>query len=113
MKEVARLYKEVQRQVLGKAENKKRRERVLDAVRFVAQQIREHGDEAWARRTDRWNQAYPERRYKDYRKLRQAFERFVHPTYYRPKWKPHRPSPYQAWRDKRRRAEEARRQQYR
>jgi hypothetical protein len=110
-REVARLYKAVQKQVLGKAENKKTSDHVLDAVRFVAQQIREHGDESWSRRVERWNRAHPEQRYKDFRGLRQAFERFVHPTYHRPKWRSYRPSSYQAWREQRRRAENARRQQ--
>jgi hypothetical protein len=99
--EVVRIYRDIQRQVLG-GDNRRLHDRTLDAVRFVTQQIREHGEESWSRRLSRWNRERPKWRYASFRGLRQVFERFVHPHYEAPKYAPYEPTPYQTWRNKRR-----------
>jgi hypothetical protein len=84
-KDVERVYRDVQRQVLG-GDNRKRDERTLDAVRFVARRIRGTGNESWAELTQRWNrtQTNPQRRYKSRGALHQAFKRFVRTVYHQP-----------------------------
>jgi hypothetical protein len=72
----------------------------LDAVLFLAQQIREHGAEVWSKRVERWNEAHPGRRYKSFRELRQVYERFLHPSYEAPKYEPYKREPWQVERDK-------------
>jgi hypothetical protein len=69
-------------------------------VLFVAQQIRDHGAEAWSKRVERWNEAHPGRLYKSYRELRQVYERFLHPSYEAPKYEPYKREPWQIERDK-------------
>ncbi len=98
-KDVERVYRDVQRQVLG-GDNRKKANRTLEAVLFVAQQIKEHGAEAWSKRVERWNEAHPGRRYKSFRELRQVYERFLHPTYKAPKYEPYKREPWQVERDK-------------
>ena len=79
--EVEQVFRNVQRQILG-GDNRPSEERVLAAVRFVAQQIMEHGQERWRKRWERWNERYaPAWRYKHHRQLRQAFVRFIRPDY--------------------------------
>jgi hypothetical protein len=98
-KDLERVYRDVQRQVLG-GDNRKKANRTLDAVLFVAQQIRERGAEAWSKRVERWNEAHPGRRYKSFRELRQVYERFLHPSYEAPKYEPYKREPWQVERDK-------------
>lgn len=97
-KDVERVYRDVQRQVLG-GDNRKKANSTLEAVLFVARQIREHGAEAWSKRVERWNEAQPGRRYKSFRELRQVYERFVHPSYKAPKYEPSKREPWQVERD--------------
>jgi hypothetical protein len=101
-KDVERVYRDVQRQVLG-GDNRKKSGRTLDVVLFIARQIRDHGREAWSKRVERWNKAHPERSYKSFRELRQVYERFLHPSYNAPKYKPSKREPWQVQRDKQRR----------
>ena len=109
-KDVERVYREVQRQVLGgdkrkSADNRKKKKRTLDAVGFAARQIRENGTESWQELTRRWkrSQRDPRRHYKSRGGLRQAFKRFVRPAYNQPIYKPIQPEPWQVQRDKARR----------
>ena len=51
-KDVERVYRDVQRQVLGGG-NRKKSGRTLDVVLFITQQIRDHGHEAWSKRVKR------------------------------------------------------------
>jgi hypothetical protein len=99
-KDVERVYRDVQRQMLG-GDNRKKSGRTLEAVLFVARQIRDHGHEAWSKRLERWNRARPEHGYKSFRELRQVWERFVHPSYNPPNYEPQEREPWQVERDKR------------
>lgn len=85
--EIARAFRATQRQLLG-GSPRKRPERTLELVRFVAWQIREHGERpSWRNLRVRWNQKYPEWKYKYPRTLRETFVRFVRPKgIRRPKW---------------------------
>jgi hypothetical protein len=83
-KDVERVYREVQRQVLSGdnrkgGDNRKKKERTLDAVCFAARRIREGGNESWSELTRRWNrrQKDPGRRYNSRGGLQQAFKRFL------------------------------------
>jgi hypothetical protein len=101
-KDVERVYRDVQRQVLG-GDNRKKSGRTLDVVVFIAQQIRDHGHEAWSKRVERWNKDHPDRRYKSFRELRQVYERFLRPSYNAPNYKPSEREPWQVQRDEQRR----------
>ncbi len=80
-------------------DNRRKPDKVLEAVRFVARQIREHGSRpSWRKLLESWNRTHPDRRYESHNALVKAFERFVHPKYNRPKYKPREPTPYQRWR---------------
>jgi len=70
-KDVERVHRDGQRQVLG-GDNRKKAKRTLEAVLFVARQIREHGAEARSKRVERWNGAHLGRRYKSFRELRRV-----------------------------------------
>lgn len=79
--EVEKVFRDVQRQVLG-GDNRSLRKRSLDVARFVARQIEEHGREPWSKRWGRWKRyAPPEWGYKNERQLRQVFMRFTRPGY--------------------------------
>lgn len=97
-KTVEKLYRSAQRQLLG-GDNRKLAQRTLEAARFAAQQIKKNGPESWRRRTERWNRLFPQWRYMSRGGLRQAFEKFWHPDYGRPRWKPYDPTPAQQSRD--------------
>ena len=85
--EVAEAFGTAQRQILGH-DNRKKPDKVLEAVRFVAHQIREHGSRpSWEKLAGLWNRTHPGQRYNSRQGLRQAFERFTHPDYNPPKWK--------------------------
>lgn len=100
-KDVERVYRDVQCQVLG-GDNRKKAKRTPEAVLFVGQQIREHGAEARSKRVERWNGAHLGRRYKSFRELRQVYERFVHPSYEAPKYEPSKKrEPWQVEQDER------------
>lgn len=95
---IEKLYRSAQRQLLG-GDNRKLAQRTLEAARFAAQQIKKRSAESWQRRTDRWNRMFPHWRYTSRGGLRQAFEKFWHPDYGRPRWKPYDPTPAQQARD--------------
>jgi hypothetical protein len=101
--EIKSVYQVVQRQILG-GDCRPKDDRTLDAVRFVARQMRAYGNEPWTKLTERWNrvQGDPKRRYKSRGGLLQAFERFVHPIYNPVRWRPYKPTPYQAWENEQR-----------
>jgi hypothetical protein len=82
-KDVERVYRDVQRQVLG-GDNRKKDERTIEAVRFVARQIRLHGGLSWLEMKERWNrsQTDPDWRYSSRGGLHQAFKRFVRAVYH-------------------------------
>jgi hypothetical protein len=92
VEEVAEAYKAAQHQILG-GDNRKVKDQVLEVARFVARRIREHdGKESWNEWWGEWNEKHPEKypkgwRYSAPHGFKQAFERFVHPEYNRPKWK--------------------------
>jgi hypothetical protein len=108
-KDVERAYRDVRRQVRGDnrkgGDNRKKKERTLDAVCFAARQSREGGDESWTELTKRWNwsQKDPGRRYNSRGGLQQAFKRFLRPVYNRPTYKPFEPEPWQVQQDRARR----------
>jgi hypothetical protein len=109
-KDVERVYRDVQRQVLGgdkrkSADNRKKKERTLDAVCFAARRIRESGNESWAELTRRWNRSQKnrKRRYNSRSGLLQAFKRFMRPAYNQPIYKPFESEPWQVQQDKARR----------
>ena len=66
-KEFERLFRNVQRQMVG-GDNKATRKHVLSMAQFVAREIIEHGQESWQKRWERWSRrATPEEpRYKSY-----------------------------------------------
>jgi hypothetical protein len=114
-KEVEQAFRNAQRQILG-GDARPLPERTLEAVKFVARRMREHGKESWRERWEAWNSTCPtcpdgpacpgypkcqkSWRYKDFRGFRQTFVRFTHRTHNWPKYKQlHEPSPYQVWRD--------------
>lgn len=92
-KEVVKAYRAAQRQLLGGGDNRKVQDQVLEVARFVARRLREHGGkESWNEWWREWNEKHPEKypkgwRYSAPHGFKQAFERFVHPKYRRPKWK--------------------------
>ena len=86
-REVERVFRTAQRQLLG-GDNRKKPDKVLEAVRFVARQIREHGyPPPWRELLRTWNRTHSESPYKSHNAFVNAFKRFVHPEYNRPKWK--------------------------
>ena len=86
-KEVARAFATAQRQLLGD-DNRKKPDKVLETVRFVARQGREHGSRpSWRKLREAWNREHPDTFYMDHSELHRDFKRFVHPKYNRPKWK--------------------------
>jgi hypothetical protein len=91
-REVARVFRDAQRQLLG-GDNRKVPDRVLEVARFVARRIREQdGKETWNEWWREWNEEHPVKypkgwRYSAPHGFKQAFERFVHPKNRRPKWK--------------------------
>ncbi len=98
-RDVERIYRNVQRQVLG-GDNRKNDKRTLEAIRFAARQMREHGRKSWAEIVRHWNTAQtdPKRRYDSRGGLQQAFKRFVRTTYNEPQYKAAEPtslSPHQ------------------
>jgi hypothetical protein len=106
-KDVERAYRDVQRQVRcganGKGgDNRKKKERTLDAVYFAARQIREGGNESWSELTRCWNRSQKDsrRRYNSRGALQQAFKRFLPPVYNRPTYKPFVPEPWQVQQDR-------------
>lgn len=94
-REVEHAFRAVQRQLLS-GSGRKRPDRTLEVVRFVAHEMREHGwlehhldlKESWSELRRRWNQEHQEWKYKEPRLLRQTFERFMRPKkdVRRPKW---------------------------
>jgi hypothetical protein len=94
--EVARAFRAAQRQLLG-GSARKRPDRALELVRFVARQIREHGKRpSWEELRVRWNRERPEWKYANRQGVSNTFERFVRPErgIQRPKWKDRGPSTY-------------------
>lgn len=87
--EIARVFRAAQRQLLG-GSPRKRPARTLELVRFVARQIREHGERpSWEDLRKRWKQEYPEWDYEYRQALGETFVRFVRPKrgIRRPKWR--------------------------
>ena len=85
--DVAGAFKTAQRQILG-GDNRKKKGKSFEVIRFVAGQIREHGARpSWRKLHASWNRSHPESRYKSHSGLRKTFEDFVHPEYNRPKYK--------------------------
>jgi len=96
-REVERAFRDAQRQILG-GDSRGRKDRILDAVIFVARRMREHGKESWRERWKEWNRTCPkDARYKDSRGLRQAFERFAYPEYRLTNYQPREKTPYEAY----------------
>jgi hypothetical protein len=95
-KDLERVYRDVQRQVLG-GDNRKKPTRTLDAVRFVARRMREHGRESWSKLQTEWNrsQTHPEGRYKSHGALELAFKRFARAVYHEPTYERAKPEPWE------------------
>ena len=88
---VEKNYRKIQRQVLVRGNHAP--ERSIAVLRFVERVIREEGKRpTWEKLWRRWNREKPHWAYKDYRGLRQAYERtlkkVVHATYRMPEAKP-------------------------
>lgn len=83
--EVGRVYRAVQRQILGGG-NRKKDERTLEAVRFAAREKRRGSAKSWAELVQRWNrrQTDAERHYESRRGLHQAFKRVARAVYHSP-----------------------------
>jgi hypothetical protein len=96
-KDLERVYRDVQRQVLG-GDNRKKPTRTLDAVRFVARRMREHGRESWSKLHTEWNrsQTHLVRRYESRGALELAFKRFTRAVYHEPTYEPAKPEPWEA-----------------
>lgn len=100
---LGKVYSAAQRQLNG-GDNRELSRKTLDVARFVARQIKEGNRESWQKLTDRWNRENrehpdPKRRYGSRGGLRSVFEKFWHPKYLDPRWKPYEPTPYQTARD--------------
>jgi hypothetical protein len=100
-KEVEHVFRETQRHILG-GDAKPVDERTLEVIKFVAQRMREHPQESWAKRWRAWNATCQQDwRYEDYRGFRQTFKRFanrLHRPYNFPNFPEPEPTPYQAYR---------------
>lgn len=97
--EVEGAFRDAQRQILGGDARTTRKARTLAVVKFVARWMRDHPEKSWEELLRAWNETYPKWRYKDFRGLRQAFERFVHREYNIPNYRRAEKTPYQAYRD--------------
>ena len=88
--QVTKAYRRVQKQVLGgkTGRNTKKDSRTLDAVRFIARQIRDSKPIQWSEITSNWNQAQedPGRQYLSRGGMSQAFRRFLQPRYNIPRF---------------------------
>jgi len=91
-KDVERVYRDVQRQVLG-GDNRKKDERTMEAVSFVARLIRQHSGLSWSEMKERWNRSQndPAWRYSSRGGLHQVFKRFVRAVYHPLDYEPHGP----------------------
>ena len=109
---IADVYRSVQRQVL-KGDNRKKDRRTLDAVLFVARQLRERRSASWDELRKAWNDSQPDskRHYKSRKGIHQAFARFVRPKYDKPRFRPFAPEPWQEYADAQRRRAAAKRTQ--
>jgi len=85
--EVAQVFREVQRQILG-GDARPLAEKTLEAVKFAARRMREYPEETWEERLHAWNQTCAEGWQKrNFRALRQAFERFTYRPLNFPSWR--------------------------
>jgi hypothetical protein len=85
--EVAQVFRKVQRQILG-GDAKPPAEKTLESVKFTARRMREHPEETWEERLLAWNQTCVEGwRKRNFRALRQAFERFTYRPLNFPSWR--------------------------
>jgi hypothetical protein len=114
-KEVDKVYRDLQRQILGNRDNRPIGERRLRLLEFVEEQKRTNGD-GWRAWMQRWNEACtqwgrPEWKYEEQehpshavryfrRSHKETYERLMYPEYHPPNWRPYAPTPWQAWRNK-------------
>ena len=91
---VERAYRDVQRQLLG-GDNRKKKGRTLDAVIFIARQFKERGRLSWEELRKRWNESNPERTYKGRNGLQQALKHFLQPNYNELNFAPYNREPWQ------------------
>ena len=114
-KEVDKVYRDLQGQILGSRDNRPVGERRLRLLEFIEEQKRTNSD-GWRAWMQRWNEACtqwgcPEWKYEDQehpshavryfrRSHKETYERLMYPTYHPPNWRPYAPTPWQAWRNK-------------
>ncbi len=107
-KEVDRVYRDIQRQMLGN-DNLLIGEKRLRLLEFVEDQKRT-GTGGWRTLMQRWNETYPQWKYEDKehpdhavryfkRSYDETYERLMYPNYHFPKWKRYTPTPRQSWRN--------------
>ena len=114
-KEVEQAFRKAQRSILG-GDARPLPDRTLEAVKFVARRMREHGKETWRERWKAWNSTCPrcpdgpacpgypkcqkDWRYSSYNGFRQVFKRFIRAEHNLPSYRElHKPTPYQTWRE--------------
>jgi hypothetical protein len=114
-KDVTRLYRKLQRQMLGK-DNRLIGEKTLRLLEFVQEQKKTNngGMRVWMQR---WNEAYlswqytardPEQAVRNFHTAyKDTYERVMYPAYNPPNWRPYEPTPWQRWRDEQRRQNRA------
>ncbi len=106
-KEVAKTYKDLQSQMLGKDNNRPISEHRSKLVEFVEERRPEAGGRRSLMRL--WNEEHPDHQYKDVRNFSRAYketyERLMYPAYNSPNWQPYTPTPAQTYRDEYRRRE--------
>ena len=97
--EVERAFRDAQRQILG-GDARPAQPQTLEAARFVARRMQACPAESWEQRLRIWNETRPEEwRHRNFRALRQAFERIAYRKYNIPNYLRPARTPFQAYRD--------------
>ena len=98
---VSQAFKDIQRQIRG-GDNRKTTTKVLKAVRFVTQRLKQ-GHPRWSALQAEWKTVHPDMSYSSRDGLSKAFRRFICPGYKSPEFVGYERTPAQRWQEEYRR----------